>query len=243
MGQTALTAPTSATKKPRLRKILLIIAVIAVVMLAAVLIINSLVVNSGKKIISATEAAHVGADCILVLGAGVNDDGSPSYMLADRLDTAIELYRAGVAPKLLMSGDHGRKGYDEVNTMKDYALQQGVPSADIFMDHAGFATYDSIYRARDVFQADKVIIVSQRYHLYRALYIAEALGLDAYGVAAEDITYSGQWYRDLREVAARCKDFIKCLFRPEPALLGEVIPVSGNGDLTNDRPQTKPAEN
>ncbi|MBQ3616097.1 MAG: YdcF family protein [Anaerotignum sp.] len=189
--------------------------------------------ETAEKIITAEEATD--ADCILVLGCGVREDGSPSLMLRDRLEKGIELYEAGTAPKLLMSGDHGRKDYDEVNLMKSYAMEKGVPSEDIFMDHAGFSTYDSMYRARDIFCAEKVIVVSQEYHLYRALYLAEKLGLEAYGVPAQDVNYRGQAYREFREMLARAKDFCTAVIQPEPKYLGEKIPVSGNGDLTNDK--------
>ena len=234
MDQSLITPAKSGEKKRRGRKILLLIGFILVLVIAAVLIINAVVLNAGERIISPADAAELQADCILVLGAGVQDDGEPSLMLRDRLLKGIELYQSGVAPKLLMSGDHGTKGYDEVNVMKNFALEMGVASSDVFMDHAGFSTYDSLYRARDIFQAERIIIVSQQYHLPRALYIAERLGAEAYGVAADDIAYAGQTYRELREVAARCKDFIQCIFLPEPALLGEAIPVSGDGDQTND---------
>ena len=180
------------------------------------------------------ELADWEGDCILVLGAGVRENGSPSLMLSDRLNTAIALYEAGVSDRLLMSGDHGRVDYDEVNVMKGIAMEAGVTSEHIFMDHAGFSTYDSLYRARDIFQADRVIIVSQQYHLYRALYIARALGIEAVGVAAPGETYYGQSYREVREMAARTKDFFLTIVKPEASIMGEPIPVSGNGDLTND---------
>lgn len=106
-------------------------------------------------------------------------------MLEDRLKQGIKLYELGASDRLLMSGDHGRKEYDEVNVMKKFAIDAGVPSEHIFMDHAGFSTYESLYRARDIFQADRIIIVTQKYHLYRAMYIAEKLGLEAYGVASD----------------------------------------------------------
>lgn len=129
--------------------------------------------SSRSYLLSAEEAGQLGGvDAILVLGCGVRPDGSPSLMLRDRLETGLQLYEAGAAPKLLLSGDHGSIGYDEVNAMKDYVLERGVPSEDVFLDHAGFSTYESMYRARDVFQAQRVIIVSQRYHLYRAVYDA-----------------------------------------------------------------------
>ena len=133
-----------------------------------------------------------------------------------------------------MSGDHGQKDYNEVKAMKLEAMEQGIPSEDIFMDHAGFSTYESIFRARDVFAADKIIIVTQEYHLYRALHVANALGVEAYGVSADYHTYVGQAYRELREILARNKDFATSILKPEPTYLGDVIPVSGDGNLTND---------
>ena len=172
-------------------------------------------------------------DCILILGARVWDTG-PGPMLADRLLQGIELYKAGVSDRLLVSGDHGTKEYDEVNAMKNYAIEHGVPSEHIFMDHAGFSTYDSMYRARDVFQVKKVIIVTQEFHLYRSLYIANKLGLDAYGVASDLRPYARQEYVEIREVLARIKDFFKVAIQPEPTYLGDPIPIDGNGDATND---------
>lgn len=174
-------------------------------------------------------------DCILVLGAGIRNN-KPTPMLNDRIEEAISLYKDKKAPKIIMSGDHGRIDYNEVGVMKDFAIDKGVPSSDIFMDHAGFSTYESLYRAKEIFQAKKIIIVTQDYHLYRALYIANQLGLEAVGVASNPRDYSGQTKRDIREVAARCKDFLTCIIKPEPTYLGESIPVSGNGDITNNQP-------
>ncbi len=199
-------------------------------------VLNAFIKSSvEERILSPEEAKGLtDVDCILVLGAGVWNGNRPSPMLEDRLQQGIWLYRDGVSDRLLMSGDHGRKDYDEVNVMKQYAIAEGIPSADIFMDHAGFSTYESMYRARDIFKAGKVIIVTQEYHLYRALYVAGKLGLDAYGVASDARVYAGQDYRELREILARTKDSIYCLVKPEPTYLGDAIPVSGNGDVTND---------
>lgn len=199
--------------------------------------INGWVLHSGGKYICSSEQAKElkEVDCILVLGCGVLPSGRPSAMLADRLQQGVALYENGVSGKLLMSGDHGGAYYDEVNTMKNYATEKGVPSEAVFMDHAGFSTYESMYRARDVFRAKKIVIVTQKYHLYRAIYIARALGLEAYGVAADYRTYGGQFFRDVREVLARNKDFIISIFQPKPTYLGEEIPVWGNGDITNDK--------
>ena len=186
------------------------------------------------RILSPAEAAELDADCILVLGAGLRKDNSPSPILRERIDRGMELYRLGAAPKLLMSGDHGRVEYNEVGVMKALAIESGIPSEDIFMDHAGFSTYESLYRARDVFCAKRVIIVSQKYHLFRALYIADQLGIEAYGVGADVQRFYGQTTREMRESAARVKDFLYCMIKPSPTYLGDTIPVSGNGDLTND---------
>ena len=191
---------------------------------------------AAERILTKEQAANLAdVDCIVVLGCLVKDNGNPSDMLHDRLRMGVELYEAGAAPRLLMSGDHGRTNYNEVAAMKQFAMDAGIPSEDIFMDHAGFSTYETIYRAKEIFQADKIIIVSQEYHLYRAIYIAQQLGMEAYGVGADYRNYSGQTGRDIREIFARCKDVFSCMFNVEPTYLGEVIPVSGNGDLTNDK--------
>lgn len=216
-------------------KILLCLLTVGVIGFSAFFWINDYVKSSVyNQILSIDEASKVTADCILVLGAGVRDNGSPSHILEDRLLYGVELYKKGVSNRLLMSGDHGRKEYDEVNVMKQFAIDAGIPSQHIFMDHAGFSTYESLYRTRDIFQAKKIIIVTQKYHLYRALFIAKQLGIEAYGVASDPRQYAGQGYREGREIVARVKDFFYVMVQPEPTYLGEVIPVNGNGDVTND---------
>lgn len=222
-----------ATAKKGLRRLLNLFVILAIIGAAIVLTVNIIMLTATSgRIITTEEAAALDADCILVLGAGVRDDGSPSHMLRDRIDTGLTLYEAAASPKLLMSGDHGRVEYDEVNVMRDRALDAGVPSADIFMDHAGFSTYDSLYRTRDIFGAKKIIIVTQKYHLPRALYIAKSLGLDAYGVSADLNRYYGQLGRDIREAAARTKDMLYCIIKPQPVVLGEPISLSGSGEAT-----------
>lgn len=223
-------------KKKIWKRMIIVVLCLAVVGIIIVLGINGHVKKStSDQILSPEDAAALtDVDCILVLGCYVHDSGRPSDMLADRLRRGIELYQSGAAPKLLMSGDHGREDYNEVKAMKLEAMEAGIPSEDIFMDHAGFSTYESIFRARDVFGADKIIIVTQEYHLYRALYVANALGVEAYGVASDYHAYVGQAYRELREILARNKDFATGILKPDPTYLGEVIPVSGDGNLTND---------
>ena len=215
-----------------MKKIVVIIICTLFVLCLIPLSINFYVVGSTKKQINTTIKDEV--DCILVLGAGIWGD-KPSPMLQDRLDTAIKLYKDGVSNKIIMTGDHGTKEYDEVNIMKQYAIDAGIPSEDIFMDHAGFSTYESIYRARDIFKVKKMVIVTQEYHLYRALYIANSLGVKSYGVNSDPRKYAGQMYRALREILARNKDFIYGIIKPKPTYLGKEIPVSGNGDITNDK--------
>ncbi|PKM65010.1 MAG: SanA protein [Firmicutes bacterium HGW-Firmicutes-19] len=214
----------------RLAKFLLVMTLSVVI---GVLLLDFWVTASTKdQIISLSELED--ADCILVLGAGVWENNQPSPMLRDRLDRSIEIFKVGVAPYLVMSGDHGQSDYDEVNVMKGYAMDAGIDSNLIYMDHAGFSTYESLYRLKYIFKAEKIIIVTQKYHLYRALYIANALGLDAVGVAASEIRYGGQSVRDLREVLARNKDFFSTWFLPAPTYLGDSIPLGSGGDLTND---------
>ncbi|NLF44874.1 MAG: DUF218 domain-containing protein [Syntrophomonadaceae bacterium] len=203
---------------------------------AGFLAVNHYVEQRGAQYIySAREVP--GADAILILGAYVLPDGSLSLMLRDRVTTGYELYENSKAPKIIVSGDHGRQDYDEVNTMKDFIKSKGVAGEDIFMDHAGFSTYESLYRARDIFQVKKVIIVTQRYHLLRAVFIARELGLEAYGVAADKHDY-GQVMAayGVREMAARNKDFwLAKYIKPQPTFLGEAIPVFGDGGATDDK--------
>ena len=227
-------------KKDKVKRILLICLVAAVILgvlaVALLLGINSWVKSSVRDYILTEEQAAqlTDLDCILVLGCKVGADGTLSHMLEDRLRQGVALYELGAAPKLLMSGDHGTAEYDEVDAMKRYAVDAGIASQDVFMDHAGFSTYESVYRAKEVFQVRRVIIVTQEYHLYRALMVAREMGLEAYGVAVNYRTYVGQTARDIREILARVKDFGMTIFWPEPTYLGDVIPISGNGELTHD---------
>ncbi len=223
-------------KKINKKTILIVLGCLFIVGIACVFGVNQYVISTSKEGIIEESLAYdlEDVDCILVLGAYVKN-GSPSPMLEDRLKTGITLYQNGAAPKIIVSGDHGRANYDEVNTMKNYMIGDDIPSEDIFMDHAGFSTYDSIYRAKEVFGVKKMIIVTQEYHLYRSLYIARSLGVEAYGVRAIPTKYKGQLKREVREILARDKDVVKCIFKPTSFITGESIPVSGNGDVTNDK--------
>lgn len=223
-------------KKKIVLRVFCVLVCLGILSIGAVFGINAFVKGTARdQILTPEEAANLAdVDCILILGCGVHSDGSPSDMLHDRLRRGVELYELGAAPKLLLSGDHGRKGYDEVDAMKHFAVDAGIDSDDVFMDHAGFSTYESMYRAKEIFQAKKIIIVTQEYHLYRAIYIAERLGMEAYGVSSDYRAYSGQTGRDLREILARVKDFGTSMFKPEPTFLGDAIPIWGDGNVTND---------
>ena len=236
-------------KRKRSLPVRLFFILIKLGFLLAILVLglNFYVVKSTEEDIAATQDSYedtitkeeiqelkqLKAECIMVLGASVHADGTPSPMLKDRLDTAIALYQAGTAPKILLSGDDGQISYNEVNAMMNYAVKEGVPEKAIFLDHAGFSTYESVYRAKSVFEVNRMIVVTQKYHLYRALYGCGFMDIEALGVASDQQRYRGQLYRDFREVLARDKDCVKWLIKPQPTFLGEAIPISGSGIETH----------
>ncbi len=169
-------------------------------------------------------------DCILVLGAGVREDGTASPMLEDRVKVACTAYEALGGVPIVMSGDH-TGDYNEVAVMKALAVEAGVPAEDIFLDHEGYSTYESVYRAKHKFGAHRVLIVSQGYHLYRAIHIADSMGLDACGAPADLRDYYLQTRYELREILARLKDLYTAAKAPAYAV-GEPIDLSGDGNLT-----------
>ena len=202
----------------------------------AVLAVNGFIIYRVKeRILTAQEAGELSdVDCIMVLGCGVRDDGTPSMMLRNRLEEGIGLFRAGVSDRMLMSGDHGREDYDEVNLMKSYAVEAGVPSEAVFMDHAGFSTYESMYRARDIFQVRRIVIVTQNYHMYRALYIAQAWEWMPTASPPRPNSTEDSW-DGICGAFGPPKDLLYTMIKPKPKYLGEAIPVSGNGNVTNDK--------
>ncbi|MCL5735701.1 MAG: YdcF family protein [Actinobacteria bacterium] len=209
------------------------VGVVIVLTGLAVLVPNLVIARDAEPHIAngPEDAPH--AQAAIVLGALVHADGTPSPMLADRLETAVKLYKAGKVDKLLLSGDHGRTTYDEVNAMLDYVVARGVPDEDVFTDHAGFSTYDTMYRARDVFKVHSAIVVTQGFHLPRAVYTARSLGLEATGVAADIRPYGNEWRFAIRDWLARAKAFLDLkITRPGPRFLGPVIPIDGDGRAT-----------
>lgn len=224
-------------KVRRINKLILTFWIVIFIAILFTPITNLLMVNCYKsQIVKDDELKQHNADCILVLGAGVWEDNKPSPMLKDRLEEALRLYKAGIAPKVLVSGDHGLSDYDEVNVMKSYLIKAGIPGRDIFMDHAGFTTYDSMYRARDIFGVKRTIVVTQEYHLYRALYICDSLGVEALGSPAYPHVYPGAKIRTMREWLARDKAVFSCLTNAKPKFLGYTIDIRSDGNATNDKP-------
>lgn len=201
----------------------------------AVALCNIIVIASAKQnVVSFEEAVKLGdIDCIIVLGAGVKPDGTMSNLLYERTLCGAELYLKNASERLLLSGDHSRADYNEVGAMKEYMVSRGIDKSAVFTDHAGFDTYDTMYRAKEIFKAKRVIIVTQGFHLSRAVFIAKALGLDAYGVDCDTGRFGRNPMNDLREIAARPKYVLDAIFKPEPQYLGEAIPIWEDASATD----------
>jgi SanA protein len=221
-------------KKKLFKRILIAGIALSIIGVIAFFVVDSHVKKTARPhIISIEDLPDV--DAVIILGAYVFPDGTPSLMLRDRLDTGLEVYNSGKTSRIIVTGDHGQKEYDEVNGMREYLQSRGIERDSIFMDHAGFNTYDSIYRARDIFLVKKAAIVTQEFHLPRALYIARELGLEAYGVIADKHVYPNSSYYNTREMAARFKDFCQLhILHTKPKFLGEAIPVWEDGSKTDD---------
>lgn len=215
-----------------IRSILCYVLLLATAVLCAAILIDRHVSGTASAYIHVPKEAPQ-ADAILVLGASVRANGQVSDILKDRLDTALALYEGKRAPKILVSGDHGSVDYDEVGTMKRYLTERKVAPGNIFMDHAGFSTYESMYRAKHIFEVRKVLIVTQDYHLKRAVYVARSMGMEAYGVAADKRAYQDIDKYKFREFLARNKDFVYArIMKPKPSLTGDKVPITGDGRTT-----------
>ena len=226
-------------KENKLKKFISLALILGVILAQIPILINAYIYEySSKYILTVEETKDYNVDCVLVLGAGVRN-GEPTPILQERILRSTEVFNTGCTDRILMSGDHGREDYDEVNTMKDFATDNSeVPATNILMDHAGFSTYESMYRAKEIFEVDSLIIVTQEFHLYRAIYDARRLGLEAYGVCADgyfNFALTKELYNDSREFLARVKDFFWCIIQPEPTYLGEVIPITSPGEATDDK--------
>ena len=202
-----------------MKKIIKLLIIISIFILVILFGINIYIKYSvSKNIVKNIDDV----DYILVLGASVQED-SVSLMLKDRLDKAYEVYNATKA-KIILSGDSVKSNeYDEVGKMKTYLLNNGINEEDLILYKYGISTYDSIYRIKDITKNKKVVIITQKYHLYRALYIANSLDINSYGIYSQGDNYFGQEYREFREVLARVKDYVKCLFKPTSKYSNEII--------------------
>ncbi|MFW0837976.1 MAG: SanA/YdcF family protein [Candidatus Komeilibacteria bacterium] len=209
-----------------MKKIITTLIILIVILLFFVFAINIHINKIGSNM---CDLDNINQQAALVLGAKVWNNGNLSDIFKDRINTAIDLYNKGEVEKILVSGDHGQTDYDEVNTAKEYLLDNGVRLEDIFLDHAGFDTYDSLYRARDVFKAESLVVVTQNFHLPRALYISNKLGLDSCGVSADLHKYLGETTRNRREILAKVKAWLNIIFNSTPKYLGDKIPLSGSG--------------
>ncbi len=216
------------------KKFLVTAGVAVFVLLLFVLLANTVVVSSGADYLYEKLENVPEAQVALILGARVFDDGRLSTMMQDRADSGLELYKAGKVQKLIMSGDNGTTTYDEVNTVKDYLLEKGVREEDLFLDHAGFDTYDSLYRARDIFGVKSLVVVTQKFHLPRAVYIGRSLGMEVYGYEADKREYLGMFWNELRESLARTKAFLDVALGAKPKFLGEMIPIEGDSRMSWD---------
>lgn len=211
------------------------IVVLIILVMVSTLLMMKRVDTVGKKQIINYDEISKDVDAIVVLGAGVNKDGTPSAILEDRLKTAIKVLDYVENGKLILSGDHGSENYNEVTAMKNYILKnKHIDEKNIFLDHAGFSTYESIYRAKEIFNVKKIIIVTNEYHLPRALYLAKQMDIEAYGVASDLRNYYYMSSYIKREKAAQVKDFIYVnVLKPKPTFLGDKIPVQfSDGRIT-----------
>jgi vancomycin permeability regulator SanA len=198
-----------------------IFSVLFLIAIASVFAIQNMVL-AYRTVVFHSVSQVPSAPVALVFGAGVNIDGSPTDSLRDRVLTGVELYKSGKVRKIVMTGDNGTRYHDEVTPMRNLAIEEGVPSDDVIGDYAGFRTYESCYRARDVFGLSSVIAVSQNYHLPRILYICNSMRVNAVGVSADRGQYADMYWSETREFLARLKAWWQVeITKPLPRYLGE----------------------
>jgi SanA protein len=211
------------------RRLLLALAAALLTGAAATAFIHYRVHRFDRLIVKAAEVNTDGWEkprVAIVFGASVHPNGDLSQMLEDRVETAIALYRAGQVDRILVSGDNRRPEYNEPKAMADYLTSHAVAPQDVVIDYAGRSTYETCQRAREIFGLRRALLVTQKFHLPRALYLAHSLGLDAVGVVADRQDYGfGNSYQQTRELLAEVKAFLNVHLLPPPTLLGEKLPV------------------
>lgn len=216
------------------KKLIKLLVVFSIGLILLVVLANSVIFFKSQQYIYDQVAGVPKCYTAIVLGAKVSSKGVPSDFLQDRLDVAMELYNSKKITRFLLSGDHGQTSYDEVNNMKNYLVKRGVDTKDIFLDHAGFDTYNSMVRAKEIFQIKDAIIVTQDFHLPRAVFIARSKGLEAYGIKADKRNYAALKRLKFRELLARVKAFAEVAIIKKPHFLGNQIPITGDSKLSYD---------
>jgi len=219
----------------RFKNIFKIFAIAAGTAILATALINIGMILAARKYVYRDISVVPSRSTVMVLGSQIRGT-KLSPVLQDRVEAGMNLIGKNKGKKLLLTGDHGEIYYDEVNAMRLFVLANNpaIPEEDIFMDHAGFSTWDSMYRARDVFEVKDVLIVTQQFHISRAVCIARSLGLNAIGYAIDQERFAGKSLRSwqIREYFARVKAFFSIVFKPKPRYLGEKFPISGDGRAT-----------
>jgi SanA protein len=219
--------------KNKLKKYFKIFLYLVIIGLIAVVSVNYYVKSSTKKQIYYSLKKFPKNDVGIIFGAGINGD-QPSKYLKDRLDAGIILYKANRINKILLSGDNGRDEYDELTVMKNYCFNHGVDTTKIFIDYAGFDTYSTMYRAKHIFNIKKATLISQEYHLNRAIYIGQKLGIKSVGYSANQGEYLGYKYVTFREYASIFKSFFDVLRNREPRFLGNPIDINGVSNYSKE---------
>jgi vancomycin permeability regulator SanA len=222
-----LRGPRAGDGRKRRARWILVLAT-ATVLAAAVLVPPVVAWSSTAGVTYAAPQDVPEAPVAIVLGAGIDPSGRPSRFLGQRIAVAVQLYRQGKVRALLMSGDNSRTDYDEVGVMAAEAVRQGVPAAAVVQDHAGFDTYSSCYRARSVWGLDQVVVVSQPFHLPRAVWLCRSLGLRTVGAATEPGPFGPTWYGRLREIPAIDKAMLDVLRNRTPRFPGPREPTLDN---------------
>ncbi|WP_035337329.1 vancomycin high temperature exclusion protein [Dokdonia sp. PRO95] len=210
-----------------LKKIIAVTLVGIILLICGVYALSYHIEESTKKQTFTAISQVPKAYTVIVLGASVRANGNLSTMLEDRVSSALSLYKEGKVKRFLLSGDNGTASYNEPKAMKAYLMDRGVPEDDIFLDYAGFDTYDSMYRASSVFNVKEAVVVTQEFHLPRALYIANQLGLTYYGFVGDQRTYQRESANKRRELLANVKAFLELSINKEPTYLGAKIPIDG----------------
>lgn len=213
--------------KRYLKKIGIALTVLLLLIVVGTLLLSKYIEAQSKERIFTDSDAIPPSYTAIVLGASVRSDGNLSLVLRDRVESALNLYNEGIVERFLLSGDNGTLSYNEPRAMKKFLIERGVPEAHIYLDYAGFDTYDSLYRAKAIFEVDEAIIVTQKFHLPRAVFIADRLGLEYYGYVADQHAYAHESSNKNREMLANVKAYFEVLFHKEPTYLGEKIPITG----------------